>query len=110
MNNYRNDTLTGKDRLVNHKFGNWNNREGINLSNLNEVFPATSISKFPTNVEEFKYFTQQKLHGLFAVNPFFIYPLPNKSFSFNSFPHLFFFLVVPLPPFYILLLFCAPAF
>lgn len=36
MNNYRNDTLTGKDRLVNHKFGNWNNREGINLSNLNE--------------------------------------------------------------------------
>uniref|UniRef100_A0A915NW76 Uncharacterized protein n=1 Tax=Meloidogyne floridensis TaxID=298350 RepID=A0A915NW76_9BILA len=89
MNNYRNDTVTGKDRLVNHKFGNWSNREGINLSNLNEVFPATSISKFPTNVEEFKYFTQQqKQHhppnNSSSSSSICIHSLPHRNHNFLS--------------------------
>uniref|UniRef100_A0A914L261 ASD2 domain-containing protein n=1 Tax=Meloidogyne incognita TaxID=6306 RepID=A0A914L261_MELIC len=88
MNNYRNDTVTGKDRLVNHKFGNWSNREGINLSNLNEVFPTTSISKFPTNVEEFKYFTQQKQHhhppNNSSSSSICIHSLPHRNHNFLS--------------------------
>uniref|UniRef100_A0A1I8BEZ3 ASD2 domain-containing protein n=1 Tax=Meloidogyne hapla TaxID=6305 RepID=A0A1I8BEZ3_MELHA len=84
MNNYRNDILAsaGKDRFVSHKlFEHWN-KEGNNITHLNEVLPVRSISKFPTNVEfDNKYSTQKQRPNHPSNN--------NSSFSIgvHSLPH-----------------------